>query len=460
MENIHTDDGLKREIGLGTATLFVIGSTMGSGIFLAPQNLAKASSPDISIIAWIITALGAIMIALSFADMANKIPRTGGCVEYTHAAFGDLAAFFVAWFYWIAQTTGGATLIIACLRYMSKIFPILSTNNLLAFLVGSGMFCCLSYINIKGIRQGMLVSNITTICKLLPLLLFVILAACYFDPASFHTVSQMSIEKNGSNSFISLSAAIAITMWSFTGIESATTAGGEIKNPRKNIKWATILGTLGLVIIYLLISTLSTGILSQDQLAQSQAPIADMLDKMTGGMWGGMFIAIAVIISTLGCANGGIIVASRSAFSAAKNNLFPPIFSKLDKKHNTPAASIIISSFLSIALISMNYFKGLNAAYEFVMLLATMAALPPYIFVAAADILIARQQGNKITILNFIKNGFVPLLALLYSIYAVYCTGAEAVMWGFLLMLSGIPFYLFVKLRTAAKNSANNTSKK
>jgi amino acid transporter len=108
----------------------------------------------------------------------------------------------------------------------------------------------------------------------------------------------------------------------------------------------------------------------------------------------------------------------------------------------------------------MNYFKGLNAAYEFVMLLATMAALPPYIFVAAADILIARQQGNKITILNFIKNGFVPLLALLYSIYAVYCTGAEAVMWGFLLMLSGIPFYLFVKLRTAAKNSANNTSKK
>lgn len=454
MKKENNEDGLKREVGLGVAILFVIGSTIGSGIFMAPQNLAKSSSPGVSILAWIITGLGAIMIALSFASVAAKIPKTGGCVEYTRVAFGEFAAFIVAWFYWIGQSTGGAALIIACLRYMSKIFPVIANSNLLAFVIGCTIFCLLTYINIRGIRQGMMVSTITTICKLLPLALFVLLAIFHFDPANFHTVSQVSVQKNGSNGLSSLSAAIAITMWSFTGIESATTAGGEIKDPEKNIKRATILGTLGLVVVYLLVSILSTGILPQDQLAQSKAPIADMLNKMTGGTWGGLFIAAGVVISTLGCANGGIIVASRSAFSAAQNNLFPPIFSRLNKKYNTPSASIIISSIFSLILISMNYFKGLNAAYEFVMLLATMVALPPYVFVAAADIVIARKQGDKITIFSFIKNSLVPLLAFIYALYTIYGTGSESVMWGFLLMLGGIPLYLFVRLRANVKESA------
>lgn len=454
MGNSNKSDGLKKEIGLGTAILFVVGSTIGSGIFMAPQNMAAATSPGVSIVAWIVAAIGSVLIALSFANMATKFPETGGCVQYTYTAFGEFPAFSVAWLYWVGQSTGGAALIIACLRYMSKIFPVIGTNNLLAFGIGSAILIILIVINIRGIKQGMMVSNITTICKLLPLVLFVLLALFHFNPALFHTVSQVSVKKDGAG-FSSFPMAIAIAMWSFVGLESATTAGGEIKNGAKNIRKATIFGTLGLVAVYLLVSILSTGILSQNELAQSKAPIADMFNAMTGGNWGGLLIAIGVVISTIGCANGGIILASRSAFAAAEHKLFPPIFASVNKKYKTPVYSIILSGVVSIALLSMNYFKGLNAAYEFVMLLATMTALPPYIMVAAADIVVARKQSTKINIANFIINSIVPLGAFTYVLYAIWGTGSDSVMWGFMLMIVGIPFYLYVRLKN--KNEKSNT---
>lgn len=137
---------------------------------MAPQNMAASTSPVVSIVAWIIAAAGSIMIALSFANLAVKFPKTGGCVEYTYAAFGEFPAFSVAWLYWVGQSTGGATLIVGCLRYMSKIFPVIGTNNLLAFVLGVLILVVLIYINIRGIKQGIIVSNITTVCKLLPLL--------------------------------------------------------------------------------------------------------------------------------------------------------------------------------------------------------------------------------------------------------------------------------------------------
>lgn len=448
MEKALKKGELRREVGLGVAILFVIGSAIGSGIFTAPQNLAQSSTPAVSIIAWIITALGSIMIALSFSNMAVKIPETGGCVEYTRAAFGEFAAFLVAWTYWIGQSTGGAALITACLRYMSKIFPAIGSNNLLAFIVGCALFWVLTYFNVKGIKQGMLVSTLTTLCKLLPLLIFVALAVFHFNPALFNTVSNASAQVYGKNQLSSLPIAIAITMWAFAGMEGATTAGGEIKDPERNIKRATIFGTLGLVAVYILVSTLSAGILPQGKLAQSNAPIADMLNAMTGGTWGGFFISLGVVISTLGCANGGIIMASRSAFAAAQDKLFPSIFGRVNPKYNTPAASIILSSIISTILIAMNYFKSLNSAYEFIMLLATLTVLPPYAFVAAADIVVARKQGKKITVGSFIKNSLIPLIAFAYVLYAIYGTGSDSVMWGFILMLAGIPFYLYIRLKT------------
>lgn len=452
MEKLDKSDGLKKEISLGAAILFVIGSTIGSGIFMAPQNMAASTSPVVSIVAWIIAAAGSIMIALSFANLAVKFPKTGGCVEYTYAAFGEFPAFSVAWLYWVGQSTGGATLIVGCLRYMSKIFPVIGTNNLLAFVLGVLILVVLIYINIRGIKQGIIVSNITTVCKLLPLLFFVFLAIFNFNPALFHTVSKVSVKTSG-NGFSSLPIAIAIAMWSFVGLESATTAGGEIKNGEKNIKKATIFGTLGLVAVYLLVSILSTGVLTQDKLAVSKAPLADMINVMTGGNWGGIFIALAVIVSTIGCANGGIILASRSAFAAAEHKLFPPVFAKVDKKYHTPAASIALSGIVSMVLLSMNYFKGLNAAYQFIMLLATLTALPPYILAAAADIVLTRKQSAKLNLWNFIKNSIVPLLAFAYVLYAMWGTGADAVMWGFILMLGGIPLYLYIRLKTSLEKS-------
>lgn len=421
---------------------------------MSPQNMAASSTPWVSIAAWIGAAVGTMLIALSFANLGTRIPATGGCVEYSRTAFGDFAAFLVAWSYWIAQSTGGAALMIACLSYLTILWPALATANLLAAVIGIVAFWILVYLNVRGVRQGMAVSNLTTVLKLLPLVVFVVLAVFHFHPALLHTVSHVSGVGSGTSAISTLPLAIAIAAWSFTGFESATTAGGELRDPKRNIRKATIYGSIGLVIVYLLVNVLACGVLSQNQLAKSYSPIADMINVMTGGHWAGTFLALGVVISTLGCANGGIILASRTAFAASRDGLFPPIFSKVNQ-HSSPVSSIILSAILTSILVGMNYFQGLHHAFIFVMLLATCVGLITYLFGTAADIVLTRQTGRQISLWSFVRKSILPLVAFAYVLYIMYGTGGQAVMWGFILILGGIPLYLYVKVRSGEGDSSS-----
>ncbi|MCX7904420.1 MAG: amino acid permease [Caloramator sp.] len=445
MENNNTN--LKRELGLVAATAIVVGNMIGSGIFMAPQGLAAASNPKATMIAWLITALGSMLIALSFAKMGTKMPQTGGPIVYTRAAFGNFAAFLIAWTYWVGSWVGNAAIITALINYLSYFFPIFSNNRAAAFIASSAILWVLTYINYKGVKEAGIVSIITTVLKIVPLIVFAIIAAMHFNPSYFSTVSAPEVA-----GMSTIPAAIAITLWSFVGLECATIPAGEIKNPERNIKLSTIYGTLITAAIYILISLLAIGAMPQAELAKSNAPLADIINFATGGTWGGTFIALGALISTLGATSGWILVTARSSFAAAEDNMFPKIFAKVHPKYNTPSASLIISGIAANILLIMNYVSSLTAAFNFMLLLATLAFLPAYSFTAAAEILLLRNKSEKFNLLNFIKNSFFALLAFAYSIYAIYGTGAEVVMYGFILMLIGIPFYVYQRISDGSSN--------
>jgi basic amino acid/polyamine antiporter, APA family len=438
----YKDKELKRELGLFAAIAIVVGNMIGSGIFMAPQGLAAASNPRTTIIAWIITALGSILIALSFARMSVAIPKTGGPIVYTKAAFGEFAAFLIAWTYWIGAWVGNAAIITAFMSYLTYFLPVFGQNRLLAFLASSLILWFFSYINLRGAKEAGIVGIVTTVLKILPLIVFGIIAGVKFNPGNFGTVS--SVETAGMST---LPAAIAITLWAFVGLESATVPAGEIKNPEINIKMSTIYGTVITAIIYICISVLAIGGMSQGQLAASNAPLADIINTMTGGTWGGSFIAFGAVISTLGATSGWILTTARSAYAAGEDGLFPAFFSKLHPKYNTPYMALLVSGIGSNLLLIMNYVGGLTAAYNFMLLLATLAFLPSYSFTAAAEILLLKKQREKFNFWNFLKSSFFSLLGFGYSIYAIYGSGSEVVMYGFLLMLLGIPFYVYMKLQ-------------
>lgn len=437
---------LKRELGLAAATAIVIGNTIGSGILMAPQGLAAASNPTATIIAWIITSVGSILLALSFAKLGAAYPETGGPIIYTREAFGGFAAFLAAWSYWIAVWVGDAAIITAAISYISFFFPIIGESRLLAFLICSAILWIFTFINVKGVKGAGAVSLVTTVCKILPLIIFAVIAAMHFDSSNFATISS-----SNNIGLSTLPIAVGITLWSFLGLESATIPAGEIKNPQRNIKLSTIWGTTITAVIYISITVLAIGAMPQDKLAASAAPLAETINTLTGASWGGTLIALGAVISIIGTISGWILLSGRCAFAAAKDKMFPKILAKVHPKYKTPYAAIIISSIGTNILLVTTYIDTLTSAFNFVLLLSTLAVLPVYSFTAAAEIMLLRKDSSKFNLFTFIKSSILALLAFAYSIYAIYGTGAETVMYGFILLLVGIPFYIFMKLQNKAE---------
>lgn len=440
------ETGFKKGLGLPGAIAMVVGSMIASGIFMSPQNLASSTNPKTAIIAWIITGAGAILIAISFANMVAKIPKTGGAVVYAKAAYGEFPSFLVGWSYWIGAWISLGALINGCIRYLGKLIPVVGDNRLVGFIVASALLWVLTYLNIRGVKGAGSVAVITTICKLVPLALFVIIAIFHFNPQYLHTVSNADV--SGTNT---LPAAIAITMWAFMGLEMGCFPAEETKNAEVFIKKATIWGTVFVAAVYIIVSILSFGILPQSQLAQSQAPIADMLNVMTGGTWGGVFVSLGVVISTLGAASGCCLVTARCSYACAVDKTFPSIFGRMHPKFGTPVGSLIINSILVNILLITNYVNGLNSAYEFMMLLSTMTTLPAYVATEGAEILLCKKFGKDINLGKFIAKSILPLLAFVYTMYVLYGCGASSVMWGLILILVGLPFYLYVKIEQKTK---------
>jgi amino acid transporter len=439
---VHESGKLKRELGLAAATAIVVGNMIGSGIFMAPQGLAAASNPKATMIAWVITAFGSMLLALSFARLGTAMPVTGGPIVFTKQAFGNFASFLIAWTYWIGAWAGNAAIITAFMSYLTYFFPVFGINRLLAFLMSSFILWIITLINIKGVKEAGIIGVITTVLKILPLIAFAIIAGIHFNPGFFSSPSAPEV-----SGMSTIPAAIAITLWAFVGLESATVPAGEIKDPEKNISRSTVYGTLITAAIYILISFLAIGGMPQGELAKSSAPLADIINSVTGVTWGGTLIALGAVISTLGATSGWILTTARSAFAAAEDGLFPKIFGKVHGKFKTPHASLIISGVAANILLIMNYVGPLTSAFNFMLLLATLAFLPAYSFSAAAEIILLKKDIKKFNLWNFIKSGIISLLGFAYSIFAIYGTGATVVMYGFILMLLGIPFYVYMKMQ-------------
>lgn len=439
--------GLKKEIGLAAAVSIVVGNMIGSGIYMTPQTLASSSNPKSTMIAWIITSLGSILVALVFARLGEKYPVNGGPIAYTRSAFGDFAAFLTVWTYWIGAWICDAAVITGFLSYLSFFIPALRTSRMLAFGASSLTLWFFTWVNVKGSKQAGIVGLITTICKVIPLIIFIIIAAIHFNPANLSTVSDAKF--SGANT---ISVAVGITLWAFLGLDSASVAAGDIKNPERNVKKATILGIIGTAIIYMGINFFAIGAIDQSYLANSTAPLADVINKATGSSWGGGFVAIGALIATLGATSGWILITGRIALSAGQENLFPKVFGKINVKTHTPVNALIISAIAANILLILNAVGSLRSAYNFMVLIGTLAFLPAYAFSAAGEILLLVKKSSKFNLLVFIKNSFMSLLAFFYTIYAIYGIGANAVMWGFILMLVGIPFFVYMKMQNINSN--------
>lgn len=439
-QNETAANPLKRNLGLGAATAIVIGNMIGSGIFTAPQSLAASANPSSSIIAWIITAIGSLFLALVFAHLGSLYPRSGGPIVYTKMVYGDFAAFLIAWTFWIGMWVGNAAIITAIVRYLTTFFPVIKESGMLAFFISSGILWIFTFINLKGVKEAGFVGVVTTIAKIAVLVVIIIVALMGFNVEHLKAASSPTLE-----GFSTIPVAVAITLWSFIGLESASVTGGEISNPKRNIKLSTIIGFVVTAFIYIITSISVMGTVPQSQLATSPAPMSDVINSVTGGTWGGWFIAIGVIIAAGGATSGWILTTARSSYAAGEQGLFPTFFAKVHPRFATPHVSLIISGVLANLLLVLNYVLSLTAAFDFMILLATLAFMPAYSFTAAAQVILTSKEGQSWR--TMLKAALIPIFAFAYCIYATYAAGGEVVMYGFILMLLGIPIYIVMRLQ-------------
>ncbi len=235
-----------------------------------------------------------------------------------------------------------------------------------------------------------------------------------------------------------MTATAALTLWAFLGLESATVPADDVREPEKTIPRATVLGTLGAAAVYILGTVAVLGVIAPSALAESTAPFADAASRLWGG-WAAYAVAAGAAISCFGALNGWILLQGQIPYAAALDDLFPKGFGRLSAR-GTPVMGIVVSSVLATALIMMNYTRGLVASFTFIILLATLTSLVPYVMCAAADLMIGERSGGRP-----VMSLAVPALAFLFSVWAIAGSGRDTVYWGFLLLVAGVPVYVWMK---------------
>ena len=424
-----------KKIGLITTTSLVVGNMIGAGIFILPASLSTYGS--ISLLGWVFTATGALILAKIFSNFSTIIVnKSGGPYVYSKEGFGDFIGFLVAWGYWISIWISNAAIAIAIIGALSFFFPILETNSLLAVSVGLSMIWFFTWINSKGIRTSGKIQVITTVLKILPLLFVIIFGLFFF---SSHNFPKLNL--TGENDFTAFSLVAALTLYAFLGLESASIPAENIKNPSKIVPKATMLGTMISTCIYILGTVVLFGVLPVETLQNSPAPFAEA-GQIIGGKYIGYFIALGAAISGMGALNGWILILAQIPMAAAKDKIFPKIFKKNNKK-GAPVLGLIIGSLLSSLVMLMNFSESLVTQFTFVVNLTVLACLVPSLFVSAAYIIVIIQKHTHTN--RILKTIILGFLGFIYSLWAIYGSTADVVFYGFLLLLLGIPFYVLMQ---------------
>jgi len=271
----------------------------------------------------------------------------------------------------------------------------------------------------------------------------------YFNADHF-----MPFNVSGESNLSAITATVAFTLWAFLGLESATIPADDVEDPTRTIPRATILGTVIAAVVYVLGTIAVMGILPPATLAESAAPFADA----AGRVWGhraAYAVAAGAAISCFGALNGWILLQGQIPLAAANDGLFPVRFGYLSKS-NTPSFGIYASSVLVTILIAMNYTKTFVEQFNFIILLATLHALIPYVLSSMSQLMIFVNEKTRLKAEKLLVPSVLAVLAFLYSLWAIAGAGQETVYYGFLLLLAGVPVYVWIGWRRADGQGMHN----
>lgn len=416
----------------------VVGNMIGSGVFLLPASLAPFGWN--AVFAWGLTIGGALCVATVFAHLARQMPLQGGPYAYTREAFGQLPAFAVAWSYWISLWVGNAAIAAGGVAYLGVLVPQLNATPGLSAVTTCVIVWIFTWINCRSIRISGGVQLITTVLKLLPLLAVAGLALFAVSANDGADIAPFRAEDI---SLAGITGAATLTLWAMLGLESATIPAGRVADPKRTIPLATMIGTIATGLVYLVVCSAVVLLLPAHQTADSTAPLADFVTQHWGE-WARNVLALFAAISAFGALNGWILIQGELPYAMARDRVFPQWMGRLSA-NGIPVHAHLASSILLTAVVLLNVSRSTVELFTFLVLLATSASLILYLATALAAIRLG-ADGRVRTSTKFTT---VAVVASAYAVWTLTGAGAEAMMWGAVLLASGIPVHMMLRNRRA-----------
>lgn len=425
---MHAD----KELGFWMSTALVVGNVIGMGMFMLPASLAPYGYN--ALFGWAITIAGVALMARVFARLARDFPAADGPYVYIRDHVGEWPAFIAIWCYWVSLWITNAALAVGVIGYLVKVLPMLGAVP--PALLALALIWLFVGVCLLGARTGGRVQVITTVLKLLPMLVIILLGfwVLFADPAAY--------TRNPPTTPLSLRdllAASTVALYAMLGVESATVPAAKVRDPARTIPRATMAGTLLVAAIYVLVSTVVMMLVPQQQLAQSSAPLVDLLDRYLGRA-NGQWLAFFVVVSGAGALNGWTMLSGELTRSMSVHGVLPARFQSVNDR-GAPTLALVVTAVLASAMVLMNYSKSLVQGFTFMTLVVTAATLPVYLLCALALVNLWRRGGSAAPRDLLI----LGVLGTAYSIFAFIGMGREPFLWSLVLAAAGVPLHLWMR---------------
>ncbi len=429
-----------RVLGLPSATALVIGSIIGTGVFTMPAIMAEAGTSSLLVLG--VISIGALLLGVMFGQLTKRIPTSdGGLYAYSKHEFGDFAGYLTAWCYWISAFAGNAAIVASWVLYVESLFGITNPSAWTNFGIAILGLWIPAVINLVGTRQMAWFQNITVVLKFIPLVLVGIVGWFFVNTANFGPFNA-----TGGSLYSGISIAAGVALFSFIGVECASIAARQVRNPRRNVGRASVLGTAASAILYLLVTAAVMGLVSHQQLVGNGAPFVKAFETMFGqAAWVGKLVALTAVISGIGALNGWTLVTAEMPRAAAHDGLFLPQFAKTFRG-GIPWFGILVSTTVASVLMALSYSsKSGLTVFTYLVGLSVVTVAIPYLFSACAQLAYLVSRRRRVSGWAMARDLSMAGSGVLFSLWVTFAAGYQAVYQAILLVLVGVPIYAFLK---------------
>ena len=450
MADKHNNAGKLGVIGLAC---IVVSSMVGGGVFSLPQNMAAGASAGAVLLAWLITGVGMYFIANTFSVLSRVKPNlTAGIYMYAREGFGPYVGFTIGWGYWLCQIFGNVGYAVITMDALNYFFPpyFAGGNNLLSIVCGSVLIWGFNWVVLRGVRQAAILNILGTIGKLVPLLLFclILLFVFHFDKFDYNFWGHLVENgKNLGSLSAQLKSTMLVTLWAFIGIEGAVVLSNRAKS-QAAVSKATFLGFVGCLVVYMGLSLLPYGFLTQEEIAAVANPSTAGVLEQVVGPWGAWVMNIGLLIAVLSSWLAWTMIAAEIPAAAAQNGTFPKQFAR-ENQNGAPSVSLWVTSILMQLAILMVYFS--NNAWNTMLSITGVMVLPAYL-ASTGYLWKLVEDGEYAKIASTGRAGalFTALVGTVYGVWLVYAAGIKYLFLAVIFLALGIPLYVYSRRQQGA----------